>query len=252
MALKATTRNELKAHLASLGVENGIDLVIHSKLTSFGLIEGRSSTIYAAIKEMIGPRGTLCVPTFTLNLTADDIYDPDTTPSFRTGAFSEYVRTIPESIRGLCPMHSYTAIGPKAERLAKADPHYSMGPNSSFDIQRKENFYLLLLGCSFQEGASYVHQAEVESGVPYRQWVKIDRKRRASSGIVENITVNYYARDPDNSCNLDLSTLQQTAISMGYARCAPTSYGMSFLISLQKLHDCSIFLIDENPYALLK
>ena len=40
-----------------------MDVAIHSRLISFGRIEGGVSTVYEAIVDVIGPKGTIVFPT---------------------------------------------------------------------------------------------------------------------------------------------------------------------------------------------
>ena len=70
------TKNELKSALASLGVEKGMILEVHSSLSSFGRLEGGALTVIDALKELVTEEGTLFMPALRLSreleLTAQD------------------------------------------------------------------------------------------------------------------------------------------------------------------------------------
>ena len=117
MGIPITTQDELEQHLLALGLCDEQSVVVHSKLLSFGRIEDGIQTVYQAIRNVIGPLGTVAFPAYTLNLKSDEVYDPVTTPSHAVGALSEYVRTLPNAIRSDCPMHGHLAIGQLAEQV---------------------------------------------------------------------------------------------------------------------------------------
>ena len=89
------------------------------KLLSFGRINGGVESVFKALQQVVGDKGTLVFPTYTLNLSSEDVYNPDTTPSYGMGALSEYVRKIPGVLRSNCPMHNHCALGPLAEIASK-------------------------------------------------------------------------------------------------------------------------------------
>lgn len=61
------TKNELKSALASLGVEKGMILEVHSSLSSFGRLEGGALTVIDALKELVTEEGTLFMPALRLS-----------------------------------------------------------------------------------------------------------------------------------------------------------------------------------------
>ncbi len=75
-----------------------------------------------AILEVIGPEGTLIVPTFNFGFAKGEPYDPLTTPSVGMGAFSEFVRRLPGALRTSHPMQSIAVVGRWAADLAGAIP----------------------------------------------------------------------------------------------------------------------------------
>ena len=61
MSIPVTTARDLRAHLEVLGVRTGDHLTIHSRLLSFGVIEGGIATVFEALEEAVGPGGTIIV-----------------------------------------------------------------------------------------------------------------------------------------------------------------------------------------------
>lgn len=169
--------DDLVQHFFTLGLRAGQAVAVHSKLSSYGRIDGGAEAVYDALRRVLGPDGTLVFPAYTLNLNADDLYDPVNTPTHGMGVLSEYVRTLQEARRSNCPMHGHLAIGSLAESVMQADPRRPLGQGSEFSVMLENDFQLLLLGCNFQESVTFVHHVEAVVGVPYRSWLELPRQR---------------------------------------------------------------------------
>jgi len=108
------TRQDIVAGLREIGLQPGDLVQVHSSLSAFGYVEGGADTVVDALLEVLGPTGTLMVPTF--NHGRVEVFDPLTTPSW-SGKITEAVRVRPEARRSIHPTHPYCAIGPLAEWL---------------------------------------------------------------------------------------------------------------------------------------
>ncbi|MEU8775978.1 AAC(3) family N-acetyltransferase [Streptomyces sp. NPDC048606] len=127
----------LAVHLRSLGVRPRRPLLVHAALGGTGL---RAEVLRDALRGVLGPHGTLVVPTFTpensLTSTAHlarvegltepekalfrsrmPAFDPGRTPSQGMGAFAETVRTTAGAARSAHPQTSFAALGADAARL---------------------------------------------------------------------------------------------------------------------------------------
>jgi aminoglycoside 3-N-acetyltransferase len=115
------TQDHIVAGLKALGLESGDMVQVHSALSSFGYVKGGPETVVDAFLDVLGPSGTLMVPTFNHMAReafdgSDEIFDLETTRSVN-GAITEAVRKRPAAHRSLHPTHPYAAIGSAAEWL---------------------------------------------------------------------------------------------------------------------------------------
>lgn len=131
------TRRQLADALTTLGVRPGDVAVVHSSLRAFGFVVGGAQAVYEALREAVGPDGTLVMPAFTPQLChpatwrAPDlvrtdpaaaaagmpVFDPLRTPVSRTmGVLPELLRALPGSLRSPHPHVSFVAEGPRARR----------------------------------------------------------------------------------------------------------------------------------------
>lgn len=244
---------DLADHLASLGLREADDVVVHSRLLSFGLIDGGVATIYQTLRHAIGPDGTIAVPTYTTHLKAHDVFDPAATPSHGVGALPEFVRTLPTAVRSACPMHSHAAVGPQAGMLHASNPSFSFGGGSDFAQFRAHGFKLLLLGCTFHEGATYIHHVEASVGVPYRQWLHLDRQMRAGDGAITSMRLSYYGKTEARVHNhLHAVEDRVAAERLGTFSAVPGGQRQSCLIPLEALDDCVRAMLQADPWCLVK
>jgi aminoglycoside 3-N-acetyltransferase len=164
-------------------VRNDDALLVHASLKSLGFVIGGAVAVVQALLDVVGPGGTIVVPTFTAdnsdpsrwaltrkqpvpeewwptireNLPA---FDPEVTPSNNIGAIAEAVRTWPGAQRSYHPQTSFAALGAKAEELTR-DHHWDchLGPNSPLGRLAETNAKILLLGVGY-EVCSAFHLAE--------------------------------------------------------------------------------------------
>lgn len=129
------TRESLADDLGALGLEAGQTVLVHSSLRSLGWVCGGASAVVLAVLDVLGPGGTLVVPTHTSEnsdpeqwsrppvpeswwpIIRDHMpgFDPGVTPSWHMGAIAEQVRTWPTAQRSAHPQTSFAAVGARAD-----------------------------------------------------------------------------------------------------------------------------------------
>lgn len=144
-----TTAN-IVAGLCRLGLRRGESVNVHSSLSSFGRVEGGAKAVIRALLEVVGPEGTLMMPTFAQGKV--EVWDHNRTPSYN-GRITETFRLMPGVRRSWHPTHAYAAVGADAERYLAGDYRYlTWGPESPLGRLIADGGWILLLGCS--HGAS--------------------------------------------------------------------------------------------------
>lgn len=250
MTVPVTTPADLDRHLGELGLSQGQSIVVHSRLISFGRIEGGVGAVYDALRRSVGPHGTIAVPVYTFDLRSDDLYDPRRTPSTDAGVLSEYVRRLPGAVRSPCPVHSHAALGPAASLLQDGAGDVSFGPRSDFETMGRAGFSLLLLGCTFDEGATFVHHVEALVGVPYREWIWLPR-RVLVAGAERPLSVRYYARASDAWAE-DHDRVRPVLERAGVLRSAACPFGASYRVRLADLEEVVRAMLRNDPYAVVR
>ena len=153
-----TSRKELVADLRALGVEPGMDLMVHSSLSAIGRVVGGAETVVDALLQAVGKRGTLMVPSF--NHRAAQVYNPLATPT-SNGAIPDALWRRAEAARSLHPTHAVAALGPRAEHYCSG--HLEAGiwaEDSPIGKLVHGGGYILALGTTHDTSTAY-HVAEM-------------------------------------------------------------------------------------------
>ena len=186
-----TTRTRLLDDLRALGLA-GQDLVmVHSSLSNLGWVPGGEQTVLEVLREVVGPRTTLVMPTQSWDLCDPGylnnprfpeavwdslrdslpVYDPAVTPSRTMGAVAELFRTLPGSVRSHHPHRSFAAQGPLAESVVAQhrleDP---MGHDGPLGVLYDGDANILMLGTTFGH-CTALHLAEDHGRPPGRHLV---------------------------------------------------------------------------------
>lgn len=165
------TKHDLVEALTEIGLCPGDVVFSHSNLGFLGLPEGGNTkenvfnTVFSAFMQVLGPEGTLCIPTFTYSFCRGEPFDPDNTPS-TAGMFSEMVRQLPQARRSLDPIFSVACVGEKADELVRDISNECFGPGSFWERLIEHNGAV----CNIGLGAHNVliHYIENLLDVPYR------------------------------------------------------------------------------------
>ena len=154
---------EIVQSLVALGIGAGDTLLLHSALSSLGRVEGGARAVVEACLHVLGPAGTLAVPTLS------DISKPfaaESSPS-AVGQLTEVVRQWPGAVRSRHPTHSVAVIGAQARYLT--DGHelgLPCGPDSPYNKLGALRGWVLLLGVDQDRNTTW-HVAETIADVPY-------------------------------------------------------------------------------------
>ncbi|MET7970262.1 AAC(3) family N-acetyltransferase [Micromonospora sp. NPDC005305] len=183
------TRASLAAQLRDLGVRTGGTVLVHASLRPLGFLCGGPEAVLLALRDVLGPAGTVVVPTHTPEnsdpaewsnppvpadwwpVIRDGMpgFDPAVTPSRFMGALAELVRTWPGALRSDHPHVSFAALGPAAARIVAEHERADMlGEGSPLARLYDLDADVLLLGVDHGSNTS-LHLAEYRQPAPPRQ-----------------------------------------------------------------------------------
>lgn len=167
------TKQDLAETYKRLGVGHGEVVYLTGNIGRLGLIQHMDKAeIVAAhfdvIMELLGDSGTLVVPTHSFSLcNSSTPFCMTGTPS-ETGAFTEYVRTLPNAVRQYHAFSSRSAIGRQAMQICGECSSHAYGYHTPFQKMIASDGIFISIGMPATHSVSLVHQAEFVMGVPYR------------------------------------------------------------------------------------
>jgi aminoglycoside N3'-acetyltransferase len=160
------SRGEVVDQLRRLGVLEGGVLLAHTSFRALRPVEGGPEGLIEALREALGARGTLVMPSWT----GDDStpFDPQATPSADDlGVVPQAFWRRPGVARSSHPF-AFAAAGPRAAEITGGPlplpPH---APESPVGRVHELDGQVLLLGVG-HDADTTVHLAELLAEVPYR------------------------------------------------------------------------------------
>ena len=185
-AARPSTRAELAADLARLGVSRGGCLVVHSSYRALAPVEEGPDAVVGALVDAVGPDGTVLVPTFTTDLTdprgwpvppppeerakileSMAEFDPARSLPHKMGAIATALWRAPGALRSVHPVTSWAALGPAAEALVRDHPiDAPEGPDGPVGRAYALDALVLLLGVDHDANTT-VHLAECLLDMPH-------------------------------------------------------------------------------------
>jgi aminoglycoside 3-N-acetyltransferase len=175
-------RERLVADLRALGLRTRRPLLVHASLRRIGQVEGGARTVVDALREAVGPDGTLVAgagtpenshtsrafQALTSGLTQEQearfragmpAFNRAASPT-TVGAIAEALRTTPGAVRSAHPQCSFAAVGRRARALmARHQVSCHLGEASPLAKLYQQDAWILLLGVDYQACTAF-HLAE--------------------------------------------------------------------------------------------
>ena len=214
------TLRSLKTDMAAIGIKPGMVLLVHSSLSKIGWISGGPVAVIQALEEILGPEGTLVMPTHSGDLSDPEkwsnppvpeewkeiirqtipAFDPKITPPRAMGKISETFWSQRDVMRSNHPHMSFAARGKYASQITdKHSLDFALGDGSPLARIYDMEGWILLLGVEHDNNTS-LHLSEyradfegkegINQGAPIlvdgkRQWVKIRDWDEHSENFIE-------------------------------------------------------------------
>ena len=246
------------------------DLVlVHSSLSPFGHIENGADAVIDAFLEVLGPQGTLLMPTFTSSMvymdggyTLNRRYRPFDirSPHVWVGTIPSVFLQRPGVQRSIHPTHSVAGTGPLAEACLREhredDP--PTGRRSPFgkllDHKGKMIWFGSGLACT-----AFFHFLEDEMNLPYLRSALCRVKR--DDGRIESVWMpkhlpghREFYRNPGEETNMYRRLIQNGLVirktTLGYGAIQAIHAGSMYALGIKALRDDPHILLCENPECL--
>lgn len=190
------TFDQLVSEFRTIGVQPGDVLLVHSSYKSFGGVDGGPQTVVDALLEVLGPEGTLIMPTFNFDFNKGQPWDVRSTPS-QMGVLTEVARQDPRAKRVFHPIYSFAIIGKHAEYLGGLRYKSSYERDSVFGKLRDLDGKIMVIGLSYTNSMTFFHHIEQMEGVDYRFLKQFTGQVTDWDGTTKTDTFEMLVRDID-------------------------------------------------------
>jgi len=177
---KPQTRSSLASDLKSLGLREGMVVIVHSSMKSLGWVCGGPVAVIQALQDVITANGTIIMPAHSADVSdprewgnpaipeewVNEVmkemppFDPDITPTLAMGIIAESFRTFPDVKRSYHPIHSFSIWGKNSEHIASNHSlDNGLGEESPLHYIYQNDGYVLMLGTDYETNTS-MHYGE--------------------------------------------------------------------------------------------
>jgi aminoglycoside 3-N-acetyltransferase-4 len=234
-------RSELVRQLKELGVEAGDVLLVHTAFRAVRPVEGGPLGLIAALREALGPQGTLVMPSWSGN--DDEPFDKTSSPvTPDLGATADLFWRLPD-VRRSDHVHAFAAVGPAAKAIV-ADPlplppHI---PASPVGRVHDRNGKILLLGTDHSSNTT-LHLAELLADVPYRT--------TSTSTILEHGIARRIDYGENNHCCLRFALADDWLREAGLQREGRVGHAQARLMRARDLVRLALEHLEEDRLLFL-
>lgn len=199
-------KKDLIYAINNLNIKKGDIICIHSEIYNLGipLVSNKIllKQILKSFEEVVGPDGTIIMPTFTYSFCNKEIYDKVNSTT-KIGVLNEFFRKQKNVKRTNDPMFSFAVKGAK-EKLFLKDTTSCFGIDSVYDILTKNMGKLIFFGNWELEGMTYFHYLEELAQVSYRYYKSFSGKIIDENGIIKEKKINFYCRNTEKKSTASL------------------------------------------------
>lgn len=151
--------DDILSGLEALGLSTGDTVLVHSSLSSFGLVEGGADTVIEALLRIVGSHGCVVMPTLTLGASESPVvFDVRESPS-TSGRITEVFRKRPDAHRSTHPTSSAAAVGYASKEITGWHGKTPCSLTSPYGQVYLRGGHCLFLGATFGSNTMF-HVAE--------------------------------------------------------------------------------------------
>jgi aminoglycoside 3-N-acetyltransferase len=246
-------KENIVAAFRKCGMQPGAVLMLHSDAiflaqTQLMHIEERYALFFDALDEVLGPEGTLVIPTFTYSATKGEPFVVEETPSI-VGELTEYFRKLPGVLRSRDPIFSVAVRGDKAQEFSNVEVEDSFGANSVFDLLNRYDAWLGCLAGKFL--MTYTHFVEQAVNVDYRYFKEFEYTI-IENGVSQEGSLRFFVRDLERESDMDLSHLKRVLTKKKLLHTVTMGRFYAYMVKCRDFRKNAEVLIAKYKNALIK
>jgi len=252
------SRSDLIEGLRTVGLRRGDIAFFHISHETLGRAESGSNgselcdLLYSAMQEVIGPDGTMLVPTFSFSFYRNEDFDSISTPAMQgqwssSVEFLEYFRNRPGVVRSVDPLFSVAGTGPKAAELLNDLPNTSFGRDCLYERLLKSAGKICGIGVGIGE-ATFLHYVEEVKSVPFRYKKLFTGRSRRGGDLHKH---GWIVTVPIQAANglADGTRIEELARSEGLCQVAEVGRGSVIAVDCAAFYELISREIERDPWV---
>ncbi len=247
----------LACQLQSCGLQNGDSVLVHSSLSKIGFVHGGPDTVVEALLRVLGPEGTLLMPTFPASgrnkdyLDKNPVFDVRLTPS-AMGSITETFRKRPGVVRSLHPTDPVAAMGPLAGYYTSG--HFGqMTPyneHSPFRRLAEKNGKILMLGTTLNGAGTSLHTLEDAVDFPFPVYLDLTYECTIIDETGCEHQVKTRVHNPEMSVRRNCDALKPMFIRHGVLKTCNIGEASCLLIDAKGMFEAMVSEFHENGVSM--
>ena len=169
------------------------------------------------IIDIIGPEGTILVPTFNWNFCQGKTFDYYKTPC-KTGSLGKIALKRDDFKRTKHPIYSFAVWGKDKEELCARDYKSSFGIESPFTYCREKNAKNIFIDVECQHSFTFVHYVEEMEGITYRYLKDFTADYIDENGVKTTRTYSMNVRDLSEDIFITIYPFEEDFKKIGASR----------------------------------
>lgn len=211
-----SNQDEIKCSelVAAFQLNRGDIVMVSSDLTRLMWASKDSSdpitpdAVLDGIQKVIGPEGTLILPTYNWGFCEGKGFNYKTTKG-KTGVLGAVALKRPDFKRTLHPIYSFAVWGKDQALLCQLQNKSSFGSDSPFAYLHRNNAINIMIDVDYLHSLTYVHYVEEQTGlaVPYRYLKEFTGEYVDEHGNKDIRTYSMFVRNLDMNVEMTLNPL---------------------------------------------
>ena len=240
------TQGQLRKDFMDLGIKAGDHIALGISFGSVGMVSGGPKSFVDALVDLVGPGGTIMIPTFTNSYRLSlakyhkvPVFSKKETVSY-TGIIAEHIRNDLRAIRSGHPTNSFAAIGGNADYLLRDHDHHSSS-YSPYSKLADINGKVLIIGLNYNF-VGIRHEAQSKAGLlncipPYKGALFFD----------EGDSIGTFIRRDPGGCTKRLPYMIDNLREAGIVTEGSVGKAKAILIPARESLDIMTNLLKRNP-----
>lgn len=213
----------LKENAKQWGLKPGDEIMISSdvKRLLYDCVTREDDTdmnvLLDSIIDIIGPTGTILIPTFNWDFCKGKTFDYRRTPC-KTGSIGKAALKRTDFKRTKHPIYSFAVWGAGKDELCALENKSSFGADSPFTYCRDHNVKNYFIDVECQHSFTFVHYVEEQVGIKYRYIKDFTAGYIDENGVESQRTYSMNVRDLDLEIFITIYPFEEEFIQKGISR----------------------------------